>query len=134
MIFLPFSGVASAASKVAGQSEAISGCENVTLSLRINDAFLKLPIAQQTQARKAKTITAETYAMNEAQKSFKAAAKLNPKWKKVSGQIDTALHTDEAGAFTTAFTGLIQSCVALRTTINAAASAAAKAKATATKK
>jgi hypothetical protein len=118
---------ASAASKVAGRDEAISGCESVTLSLRINDAFLKLPQAQQTEARKNKTIAAETYAMNDAQKSFKAAAKLNSKWKTIANQIDTALHTDEASAFTTAFTGLIKSCVAIRTTINAEKAAAAKA-------
>jgi len=125
---------ASAATKIVGQAEAISGCESVTLSLRINDAFLKLPVAQQTEARKNKTITAETYAMNEAQKSFKAAAKLNSKWNKIAGQIDTALHTDEAGKFTTAFTGLINSCVALRTTINAQKAAAAKASAKASPK
>jgi hypothetical protein len=120
---------ASAAAKVAGRGEAISGCESVTLSLRINDAFLKLPEAQQTQARKDKAITAENIAMSEAQKAFKAAAKLNSKWKTVAEQIDTVLHTDEAGPFTKAFTGLINSCVALRTTINAEKAAAAKAKA-----
>lgn len=135
-IFVPSS---SAATKDVGQALAMSGCESVTLSLRINDAFLKLPVAQQTEARKNKTIAAETYAMNDALKSFKAAAKLNSKWKEVASHIDTALHTDEATAFTSAFTGLIKSCVALRTTLNAAAakakvSAKATPKATATKK
>lgn len=109
----------------------MDGCESVTLSLRINDAFLKLPVAQQTVARKEKTIAAQTYAMNEALKSFKAAAKLNPKWKEIASQVDISLHTDEASAFTTAFTGLIKNCLALRTTLNAAkAKAAASAKAT----
>lgn len=124
---------ASAATKVVGESAAMDGCESVTLSLRINDAFLKLPAAQQTVARKEKTIAAQTYAMNEALKYFKAAAKLNPKWKEVASQVDISLHTDEASAFTTAFTGLIKNCLALRTTVNAAAAkakAAASAKAT----
>lgn len=129
-IFLPS---ASAATKVVGESAAMSGCESVTLSLRINDAFLKLPAAQQTVARKEKTIAAQTYAMNEALKSFKAAAKLNSKWKEIASQVDISLHTDEATAFTTAFTGLIKNCLALRTTVNAAkakAKAVVSAKAT----
>ncbi|MBC7462778.1 MAG: hypothetical protein H7227_00785 [Actinobacteria bacterium] len=134
-IVLPFTA-ASAATVVAGHAQVIMGCENVTLSLRINDAFLKLPTAQQTEARKNKAIAAETMAMNEALKSFKAAAKLNSKWKTFASQIDTMLHTDEAAAFTKSFTGVVSGCLALKPLPSASPTATIKAipKATSTKK
>jgi len=134
-IVLP-STVASAATGVAGHAQAVRGCENFTLSLRINDAFLKLPTEQQTQARKDKAISSQTIAMNEALKSFKSAAKLNSKWKIYATQVDTMLKTDEAAAFTKSFTGMISNCLSLNPLpkTSAKATSTATPKPTATKK
>lgn len=130
------STVASAATNVAGHAQAIKGCENFTLSLRINDAFLKLPTAQQTEARKKNAISSQTLAMNTALKSFKAAAKLNSKWKTYASQVDTMLNTEEAAAFTKSFTGMVSGCLALNPLpkTSAKASSTATPKPTSTKK
>ncbi|MEI9907868.1 MAG: hypothetical protein WDO06_08250 [Actinomycetota bacterium] len=41
--------------KVAGIDLAKKGCTSIGSSLALNNAFLKLPAAQQTEARKAQT-------------------------------------------------------------------------------
>lgn len=125
---------ASAATKGAGRELAIKGCMSLTLSLRINDAFVKLPTAQQTEARKKKAISAEVSEMNEALKSFNAAAKVNSRWKIFATQIDTMLHTEKADDFTKAFSGIVKNCLALTPAAKASAKASAKATSTPTPK
>ena len=63
---------ASSATKVAGQTLVMSGCQDVSTSLLINQAFFALPEAQQTEARKKRATAAQDSLMADAMKAFKA--------------------------------------------------------------
>lgn len=115
MLIISISGLISSA-QAGGKPISIAdvwaqkGCAQVKLSLSINDAFLKLSKAEQTKQRTAQAIASENLAMATALKSFKSAAKLDKKWKVTASNLDTVIHTDQAGAFTTAFDALLATC------------------------
>ncbi len=113
------SSFASAATKPISPADAAAqkGCEQVKLSLSINDAFLKLSAAEQTKQRTQQAIASENLAMATALKSFKAAAKLDKKWKVTAANLDTVIHTDKAAAFTSAFTALVATCTLVSKTV-----------------
>ena len=107
---------ASSATKVAGQTLVMSGCQDVSTSLLINQAFFALPEAQQTEARKKRATAAQDSLMADAMKAFKAAAKINQKWNKLATNIDRLLRTDKAEEFTKSFGVVLSTCTALKPT------------------
>jgi hypothetical protein len=120
-LVLPMASAASTASpspftvvaKLAGFSQAQAGCISVGSSLALNNAFLKMPAAQQTETKKTQTIAAENAYMLKALQAFKAAAKANKKWKQLATDINTFLNANDADTFTKAFGGLLNACTAI---------------------
>ena len=105
--------IAGAASKPISSADAAAqnGCEQVKLSLSINDAFLKLSKSEQTKTRTAQAVASENLAMATALKSFNIAAKLDKKWKVTAANLGTVIHTDKASVFATAFGALVETCI-----------------------
>lgn len=94
----------------------MSGCQSISTSLQINQAFFALPEAQQTEAIKKKAIVAEDSLMADALKSFKTAAKINKKWNTLATNIDRLLHTNKSEEFTKSFGIVLSNCTALKST------------------
>jgi len=103
--------------KVLAQKQAVVGCAQFTLSMTINDSFLKLSAAEQTKARSNQAIAAENLSMATALKAFKAAAKYDKKWSATRDNLDAFIHTDTAAVFTKAFNAVLATCTTLAAAI-----------------